>query len=73
MLENHGDSNPTINAADDPIKPNSSQADTDTRSISDTTDSSDINSLLAYAFNIMGYHPEAKDAIASAMMVPNQS
>ena len=72
MLEDQGYYNPTANATGAPLNSNRSQDDTGIGSISDVTDSSDINSLLASAFNIMGGHQEEKDAIASSMMELNQ-
>ena len=73
MLEDQGDSKPTANEDDAPTDSNSSKADTDISSISDATDSSDVISLLAYAFNIMGNHLEAKDAVVASLMTLNQA
>ena len=72
MLEDQGYSNTTANTADDPTNYNSSQAETDIRRISDATDTSYITSLLAPAFNIIGNHPDAKEAVASDLMALNQ-
>ena len=73
MLEYQGDLNPTANAADAPTDSNIRQAYTEIISISDATDSSNTNSILASAFNIMVNHTEAKDAVASSLMEPKQS
>ena len=68
-MEDQCDSNPITNTSDDPQRYNSSQDDTDISSITDATDSSDVTSLFASAFNLMGYHPEAKDAVAASLVV----
>ena len=73
MLEEQGYYKSTDNAAGALPDPNRSQADTDIRIISDATDSSYINSLLESTFNLMVNHPEAKDAVASALMDINQA
>ena len=73
MLNYQGDSNPTANADDAPNDFNISQANTDISSISNATDSYNVTSLLASAFNLMGDHPEAKDAVSAALMSLNQA
>ena len=73
MMDYQGDFNPTANAGDDPPKYNISQSETDISIISDATYSSNITSILASAFNLMGNHPEAKEAVASDLMAINQT
>ena len=73
MLEDQGYSNPNANTADDPPDYNRRQADTDIISISDATDSSDVISLLAPAFSLMGNYPEVKDAADAYMMALDQT
>ena len=73
MLEDQGDFNPTANMATDPCDSNSSQVDTYISSISDATDSSNVTSLLASAFKLMGNYPEARDAVTAALMALNQT
>ena len=59
--------------ADAPPDSNSSQADTDISSISDATESSNVTSIPAYDFNLMGDIPEAKDVVSAALMTTNQN
>ena len=73
ILEDQSESKPTANASDASPKSSKSQADTDRISISDTTDYSDVTSLLASNFNIMGDNTEANDAIAADLMALNQA
>ena len=73
MMEYQSDLDPTANTADAPPDSNISQADNDISIISDTNYSSKITSLLDSVFNIIGNHPEAKDAVASALMALNQA
>ena len=72
MLNEKSDSKPTTNAADSPIDPNSSQAETDNRRITDATEYSEVTIILASNFDIMGYNSEAKDAAAVDLMALHQ-
>ena len=75
MLEDHSDSKPTANADYYPTDSNIRKTDTDISRITDVNGSSDVNSLLLSAFNIMnlmGGHLEAKDAVAADLMVLSQ-
>ena len=51
------DSKPTSNATDAPTDYNTRQDETDTIIITDATDSSYVNSLLAATFSTMGDYP----------------
>ena len=73
MLEDQGDSKPTANADNAPPDSNIIQDDTDIRRISNATGYSDVTSILAYDFNLMCNYPEAKDAVAAALMSLNQT
>ena len=75
MLNDKSDYKLTVNGDYALPNSNNSQYDTDISRITDVNDSSDVNSLLLSAFNIMnlmGGHLEAKDAVAADLMVLSQ-
>ena len=67
MIDDQGDSKSTANANDAPPNSNNIQADTDTSSISNSTDSSDVTSLL------MGDYPDARYDFSAALIALNQT